>query len=137
MAKIKDKFADSQNYPESKLTEIIISCAFRVFNELKYGLSEKMYQRALGKELNKRGLGLKKEKYGLIKFDNEVVGKYFVDFIVEDKVAVEMKVRSEIFQKDINQLLNYIKSEKLTVGLLLAFSKDGVKIKRLVNKDQR
>lgn len=133
----KNKFANNQNYPESKLTEIIIGCAFKVYNELQYGLSERMYQRALAKELRKHELDLKKEKYGLIKFDGEVIGRYFVDFIVQNKIAVEMKVRREIYQKDINQLLNYIKSENLSVGLLLAFSKEGVKIKRIINQDQR
>jgi GxxExxY protein len=66
-------------------------------------------------------------------FDGQEVGKYFVDFEIEDKIAVELKIRNEIYWTHLNQLLNYLKSEKLKIGLLLAISKNGVLIKRLVN----
>jgi len=61
------------------------------------------------------------------------VGKYYLDFLVEGKVAVELKVRNEIYSTHVNQLLNYIKSENLKIGLLLAVSKNGVLLKRLIN----
>ncbi|MFA5158248.1 MAG: GxxExxY protein [Patescibacteria group bacterium] len=126
------KFEDQQ-YPLSNLTEKLIKISFDVFNQLGYGLPERVYQKAFAVELTRHHLEFKRECYGKIDFNGVIVGKYFIDFLVEDKVAVELKVRNEIYQTHINQLLNYIKAQNLAVGLLLAFSKGGVKIKRLVN----
>ena len=131
------KFKDEADYPEVSLTEKIIKSAFEVFNELGYGLPEKVYQRALAEVLQEKGLSFSREKYGLIKFRNVRIGKYSLDFLVENKVAVELKVRNDIYETDVKQLLTYIKSENLQVGLILAFTKDGVKIKRLINSDLR
>lgn len=131
----KDKFKDQNNYPEMELTKKIIRSAFEVFNEMEYGLPEKVYQRALAEALDEKNIKFSREKYGLIKFRDVRVGKYFVDFVVEEKVAVELKVRNDIYETDVKRLLNYLKSEQLQVGLILAFTKSGVKIKRLINSD--
>ncbi len=120
-------------YPESKLTEKIIGCAFEVFKELGYGLAEKSYQSALAQEFQERNLQYSKEKYGNIIFKGKKIYKYYLDFLVENKVAVELKVRNEIYQKDVNQLLNYIRSEKIKLGLLIIFTKNGARVKRLIN----
>lgn len=128
-------------YPNSEETELIIGSCFEVYNSLGYGLKEKYYHNALKKCFEDKKIKYKSEKYGKIKYKNTVIGKYYLDFLVNNKIAVELKVRNEIYQKDINQLLNYIKSEKLPVGLLVVFSKEGVLIKRLANtksaKNQR
>lgn len=118
---------------ENELSRKIIGFIFEVFKQLGYGLPERIYQRSFEQLLIKNQINYSKEKYGKILFEGEVVGKYFIDFVVEDKIAVELKVRNEIYQTHLNQLLNYLKSEKLKIGLLLAISKNGVLIKRLVN----
>ena len=104
-----------------------------LFLELGYGLPEKVYQQALEEELKTNKIQYCREKYGAITYKNQRIGKYFIDFLIEHRVAVELKVRNEIYQDHINQLLNYLKSEKLKVGLLLAISKNGILIKRIVN----
>ncbi len=124
---------DSKNYPHSDLTSRIIKSAFKVYNELGYGLPERIYQRALGEALSSEGILFVREAYGLIKFNDHIVGKYFLDFLVENSVAIEMKVRNEIYEKDVTQLLNYLKAKKLEIGLVLAVTKNGIKIKRLAN----
>jgi len=122
-----------QDLVENELSRKIIGLIFEVFKQLGYGLPERIYQRAFEQLLIKNQISYSKEKYGKILFDGQEVGKYFVDFVIEDKIAVELKVRNEIYQTHLNQLLNYLKSEKLKIGLLLAISKNGVLIKRLVN----
>jgi len=122
-----------KEYPLSDLTSQLIGFAYKIFDELGYGLPERVYQKSFETLLCKNNIKYNREKYGVIKFDNVKVGKYFIDFLVENKVAVEFKVRSEIYQKDISQLLNYLKSEKIKVGLVVAISKEGIKIKRLIN----
>lgn len=131
------KMEGKRDYPESELTKQIIKSSFEVFNELRYGLPEKIYQSALAEALRGKGLDFSREKYGLIRFNGVKVGKYFLDFLVENKVAVELKVRNDIYETDVKQLLSYIKSENLEIGLILAFAKSGVKIKRLINSDLR
>lgn len=118
---------------ETELSRLVIGLIFEVYNQLSYGLSEKIYQAAFEEELRQHKIRYHREKYGKIRYKEKIVGRYFIDFVIEDKIAVELKVRNEIYQTHINQLLNYIKSENYPIGLLLAISKQGVLIKRLVN----
>lgn len=122
-----------KEYPLSDLTSQLIGFAYKIFDELGYGLPERVYQKSFETLLCKNKIKYNREKYGVIKFDDVKVGKYFIDFLIENKVAIEFKVRNEIYKKDISQLLNYIKSEKIKVGLVIAISKEGIKIKRLIN----
>ena len=122
-----------KKYPESELTEKIIGCAFAVYRELGYGYPEKLYQKAFEIELKKQKFKFIREKYSKIAYDNNIVGRFFLDFFIDDKIAVELKVRREIFEKDWIQLLNYLKATDCQIGLLLIFSKNGLLIKRLIN----
>ena len=96
-------------------------------------MPEKLYQKAFAEALDEIGLGFSKEKYGKIKFHDKVVGRYYLDFYIESKIAVELKARNDLQRSDINQLLGYMISEDVKIGLLIVFTRDGVKIKRLVN----
>ena len=131
-----EKF-DNKNYPNAELTREIIRCAFLVYKQLGYGLPEKVYQKAMAEAFSESGITYHRECYGLITFNNKPVGKYFLDFLVDNKIAVELKVRNEVYESDTIQLLNYIKSKKLPVGILLVFTKREVRIKRLANTNQR
>lgn len=122
-----------QEYLESELTSRLIRFAYDIFDELGYGLSERIYHRAYEQLLKSNGIQYSREKYGAITFKGSKIGKYFLDFLVEGKIALEFKVRNDIYYTDINQLLNYIKSEKLPLGLLIVFSKGGLKLKRIIN----
>lgn len=126
------KYVDKK-YPCSLITSKIIASAYEVYDELGYGLREKTYQKAFAASFKSKDIDFKRECYGQIVFNGQPIGKYFLDFLVEGEVALELKVRSQIYQTDINQLLDYIKSKKLKVGLLIVVTKNGIKIKRLVN----
>ena len=115
------------------LTEKLIGFAFKIFKEIGYGHPEKVYQKCFESELASANLEYQREKYSKIMYDGEVVGKYFLDFLVDGKIAVEIKVRREIYENDWIQLLNYLKAKKLKVGLLLVFTKRKVIVKRLAN----
>ena len=98
-------------YPDKELTEKIIGCSFKIFNNLGYGLAERIYQTAMAVELSKNKIQYKKELFGKVIYREVVVGRYFLDFLVEERIAVELKVRNEIHDKDMSQLLNYLKSK--------------------------
>lgn len=126
-------YQSNKNYDNFDLTGELIGIAFEIYNEIGFGHREKVYHTAFEQMLIKKGFDYKRERYGKIIFDGKIVGRYFIDFVVENKVAIEFKVRNEIYQKDLSQLLDYLKSEKFKTGLLITLTKNGVKIKRLVN----
>jgi len=115
------------------LSRIVIDSVNRVFLDLGYGYPEKVYQKALEKELNKQKISFRRECYSKILYDGEIIGRYFLDFLIDNKIAVELKVRREIYECDWIQLLNYLKAKELKVGLLIVFQKHGIKIKRIAN----
>ena len=115
------------------ITDKIISLVFKIYHELDYGHPEKIYHKAFEIELKKNKINFKREQFAKIKYDGLVVGRYFLDFLIEGKVAVEFKVRRELYDTDWIQLLNYLKATNIRVGLLIVISKNGLKIKRVMN----
>jgi len=122
---------DQEKYPHSKVTEKIIGLAFELFKELGAGYSEKVYQKGLEEKFKKHKLNYRKELNCSLLVEGKKIGGFRVDFLVED-VVVELKARGAVISKDISQVLTYLKVHNIKVGLLLIFTKNGVKIKRLI-----
>ncbi|MDD5135024.1 MAG: GxxExxY protein [Phycisphaerae bacterium] len=78
-------------YEHSELTKKIIKAAHNVHNSLGYGFLEKVYHRALVIELQSMGLSVAAEKAITVYYTNQIVGEYFADIVVSDKVIVETK----------------------------------------------
>ena len=111
-----------------ELTAKIIECAYKVHNILGFGFLEAVYQNALLIELQKVGLRAEKEKKIKVYYDNQLVGDYLADIIVEDKVILELKSVKELHPAHRAQLVNYLKATGLEIGLLINFGeKVGVK----------
>jgi GxxExxY protein len=118
-------------YPE--LSYKLVGLAYTVSNELGFGHLEKIYQRAYAKELSLEKLKFKEQVPYSVFYKGESIGKSYLDFLVEDKIIIELK-RNDIFsKKHIDQVLNYLKISDLKLALLIHFSKEGVKYKRIVN----
>jgi GxxExxY protein len=66
-------------------------------------------------------------------YDGRIIAKYYMDFVIEDKIVVELKIANEFYTKDIKQVLSYLKANNLRLGLLIIFNKDGVHVKRIIN----
>jgi len=71
-----------------------------------------------------------------LKFKNEVIGKHYADFLVENEIVVEFKTVPYIKDSDKNQLLSYLKSMQKRLGLIVNFRSDKVGIKRIVLPDK-
>ena len=119
-------------FPHKEITEGIIGAAFEVYNELGYGFLERVYQRALQVELIQRGRNAEIEKRIQVQYKGAVVGDYDADLIVDNRVAVEIKVSPQYDKRDEAQLLNELKARGLKVGVLLNFGRTKVEFKRLV-----
>ena len=114
------------------ITEAIIGAAFEVHRELGYGFLERVYQRALQVELSRRGLSAEIEKRIRVQYKGVVVGDYDANLVVDDCVAVEIKINPQYDKRDEAQLLNELKATGLKVGLLLNFGRSKIEYKRLV-----
>jgi len=111
----------NSEYKHADLTEQIIVGFYRVYNTLGYGFLEKVYVNALVIELKKLGLQVRREAPIRVYYDAQVVGEYFADLLVNDRVIVEVKAKRELVDEHEAQLLNYLKSTIYEVGLLLNF----------------
>ncbi len=125
----------SDKYKYSDLTELIIGAFYIVYNKLGYGFLEKVYENALLIELYKIGLSAANQKPLKIYYDTQIVGEYFADIIVEDKVILELKATESLCFEHECQLINYLKASKIEVGLLMNFGKEP-EIKRKVFSHQ-
>ena len=114
------------------MTRVIIGCAFEVYNKLGPDYPEKIYQKALEKKFDSKKIPYNKENYCKVELDGAIVGSFRLDFLIEDKVVVELKVRDEFLSKDAAQVITYLKVNKIKVGLVILFTSSTVKIKRLV-----
>jgi GxxExxY protein len=112
-------------------TSKIIGAAFEVHAELGYGFLERVYQRALQAELLRRG-ATELEKRIQVQYKGVIVGDYDVDLLVDNCVAVEIKVAPQYDKRDEAQLLNELKATALKVGMLLNFGRAKAEYKRLV-----
>jgi len=118
----------------SDITEKIIGASFDVHNELGNGFQEVIYQRALAWEMSQRDLTFARELEMDIFYKNlpEPIGRRRADFVVEDKVLVELKAVKAIEDVHLAQTLNYLKAYRLSVGLLINFGGKSLIFKRLV-----
>ncbi len=111
------------NYLHSEITELIIKCYYKVYNELGFGFLEKVYQNSLLIELRNAGLFCEAQKQIKVFYQNIIVGEYFADIIVNNSVIVELKAAEVLVEENEYQLINYLKATEIEVGLLLNFGK--------------
>src|SRR5688572_26410488 len=123
-----------QELKHADITEKIIGCAMQVHRKMKAGYSELIYSRCLAIEFDKIPLAYKKELELPIWYDEVVVGKRRVDFMVVDKIVVEIKAISELTDKEVNQALNYLENHRKEVGPLINFGSKSLQFKRIINQ---
>ena len=118
---------------EPELSYEIVGLLFRVFNELGPGLKEKNYQKALSVGLSEKNINFEAQVPIKLEFSGKFIGNYFADFIIDNKIIVELKTGSQINRKHALQLNSYLKTTNLKLGMLSYFGKDGVFFKRILN----
>jgi GxxExxY protein len=112
-----------------ELTEKIIGCAYNVHKKLGPGFLEKVYENALRIELQKAGLRVKQQEPINVIYDGHVVGEYYADLWVQDRIVVELKAALALVKEHEVQLVNYLTATKVDLGLLLNFG-SSVQVKR-------
>ena len=115
------------------LTEKIIGASLKIHTYLGNGFLEVVYQRCLAIELQKLGLHYEREQTMHIYYDGQHVGSHRIDFLVENKVIVELKATPFLEPAHSAQLLRYLKTMNREVGLLINFGERSLLTKRIVN----
>ena len=123
----------NNSYRYSDVTGRIIGVAMKVHTTLGNGFQEVIYQRALAIELGTQGLVFQRELEMPIFYAGEQIGTRRVDFLVEDKVLVELKAVSVLEDVHLAQAINYLEAYRLEVGLLLNFGAKSLEFRRLIN----
>ncbi len=121
----------------SELTEKIIAAVFQVYNQLGYGFTEKVYENTLAIVLRKSGLTVDQQKPILVYYEENLVGEYFTDLLVNDLVMLELKATRHLSPEHEAQLLNYLKATHIEVGLLLNFGPKPHFIRKVYDNDRK
>jgi len=116
-----------------EITHKIIGAAMKVHSVLGNGFQEVIYQRALAIEMEKQGLGFKREMEMAIYYDEIDIGTRRVDFFVEDQVMVELKALIKLEDLHLAQAMNYCQAYNLPIGLLINFGSKSLEFKRVYN----
>ena len=117
-----------------ELTEKIISCSYRVYNKMGFGFLESVYEKCMLIELGKAGLNAESQKPITVCYENEIVGEFIADIIVNDTIILELKSVRQIVNTHEVQLVNYLVATGKPVGLIINFGERKVEIKRKVRE---
>lgn len=114
------------------LTKQLIGFAFDIFKQIGPRYPEKIYQKAFENKLVDSNISYCRENYCKIEIDGKRIGSFRLDFLVDSKVIVELKVRNQFLNKDIAQVLTYMNANNIKIGIILLFANHQVVIKRLI-----
>jgi GxxExxY protein len=84
--------------------------------------------------LNKIGLIVQSQLPIKVMYENQTVGEFFADIVVENSIIVELKAIKQLTKIHEAQLVNYLVSTGKDIGLLINFGQEGVQIKRKFRK---
>ncbi|MDO9231262.1 MAG: GxxExxY protein [bacterium] len=111
----------------------IIGLIFSIFNEIGYGHKESFYQKAIANIFSENNIEFKEQLKAKVKHRGKEIGYYIFDFLVFDKIVIELKSKNYFSKRDIDQLYSYLKAMNLKLGILVYFTKECVRYKRIVN----
>ena len=126
----------NSRYLHSEITAKIIGCAMEVHRILGNGFQEVIYQRALAIEMQAQGLDFTREHEMKIYYKGVDIGSRRADFLVDEKVMVEIKALVELEDVHLAQAINYLEAYGLEVGLLLNFGARSLQYKRVMKPTQ-
>lgn len=118
-------------YPE--LSYRIVRVLFEVYNKIGPGHHEKYYQKAVSLSLKKEGLVFSEQVYTPLTFHDSKIGSYFLDFLIDNKIILEIKKGDRFSKNNIEQIMSYLRIHKLKLGIIANFGREQLKFKRIVN----
>ena len=120
-----------------EITELLIKVFFRVYNTLGHGFLEKICENAMAIEASKLGLEIMQQLPIEVHYGRTVVGEYYADLAVNDKVIIELKTVVKLTEAHEAQLMNYLKATSYEVGLLLNFGTKAEFRRRVMDNNRK
>jgi len=117
-------------YPE--MSYKLIGILFKVYNQLGGGYQEKYYQQAIKRELFVNQIPFLEQVRTDFNYNGKIIGRYYLDFIVDHKIVLEIKTTPSFSTKDIMQVLNYLKQSSLQLGILASLNRNNIIYKRIL-----
>ena len=118
-------------YPE--LSYQVMGLLFKIHTKLGPAYQEKYYQRAIETELAQSQIPYEREKFIQLKYQETPIGKYFLDFIIDNKLILETKSIDYFTRKDYRQVMAYLNATKLKLAILVNFNSSRLIHNRIVN----
>jgi GxxExxY protein len=118
-------------YPE--LSYKIVGILFQVYNVLGHGHKEKTYEDAVAVGLEKESISFERQLYVPTLFEGKRVGHHYIDFLIDDRIVLELKRGERFLPQDIEQTYQYLQICDLRLGILARFTSRGVVSKRILN----
>lgn len=125
------------DYLFQKETEKIIEAFYEVYNTLGFGFLERVYQNALFQELKRRGLRCEAQHRMNVFYKEQMVGDYYADIIVNDRIILELKAVDTLCREHELQLINYLKASDKEIGLLLNFGTRPQIVRKIFTNDRK
>ncbi len=110
----------------------IIGILFKIYNELGGGYQEKYYYKPIEVEFRKAHIDFVRQSVVDLRYKDLSLGRYLIDYVVDRKIVLEIKVTPYFSKRDIKQVLAYLERSRIELGILASFTKQGVKTKRIL-----
>lgn len=120
-------------YPFQKETYLLNGIAMEIHRILGRGFLEIVYKDALEYELKKKNIDYQREKEYTVQYKDILLPhSFYADFVVMEKIIVEVKAQKEIAEEHFGQTLNYLAASKCKIGLIYNFGEPSLVIKRVI-----
>ncbi|HOZ76786.1 MAG TPA: GxxExxY protein, partial [Ferruginibacter sp.] len=124
---------EAEMYPYQEETYKIIGIAMEIHRELGKGFSEIVYKDAYEYEFKQNGIFYEREKEYAVNYKGTILPhKFYADFVVFDKIILEVKSKKGIVEDHYAQVMNYLAISKLEIGLLINFHEKSLEYKRII-----
>ncbi|PIQ68311.1 MAG: hypothetical protein COV91_04795 [Candidatus Taylorbacteria bacterium CG11_big_fil_rev_8_21_14_0_20_46_11] len=117
---------------EKELSYAVTGILFDVYNELGGGYPEKYYQRAVSIALKKKRIPFEEQLLLPLKFEEESIGRFFLDFLIGKKLVLEIKSAPKLYPRDTKQVLSYLRRSNIPLGILANFHRQELQTKRIL-----
>ncbi|MBI3501866.1 MAG: GxxExxY protein [Bacteroidetes bacterium] len=120
-------------YPMQEDSFEIIGLCMEVHKVLGRGLSEIVYKDAIEFELRNKNISFERERKYEVEYKGTILPHYyFADFVIDEKIILEVKAQEGVLEDHYRQVINYLAVSKLKLGLLINFGENSLKFKRVI-----
>jgi GxxExxY protein len=128
---------ESNKMLHADITDKIIKAFYKVNNKLGFGFLEKIYENSMAIALRKMGCNVLQQQNIKVYYEDEEVGDYYADLLVDDLVIAELKAAESLREEHEAQLINYLKATKIEIGLLLNFGQKAELKRKIFTNDRK